>query len=189
MDSRKNPGFSFVNADPQLTIEPQGAFSGATGAHLLKITYNIDGYNAAVRAWGNKMASILRSETRSRFTHGKKSSFTYKTGMHAGTTEKKLSNSIRAHFRKETGGEQIDTIGFALERHGVFLQKGVGRGYVLDGTAVNRVAKSDPDGAKYRFKENWFNGPVAEKLPELEEIIHKYTGDALVLNVKRIFIQ
>ncbi|MFK5893729.1 MAG: hypothetical protein QM504_10965 [Pseudomonadota bacterium] len=180
-------GYHFTNTDPEVTLKRTGPFKGSSGQHLLKKTVNIDLFNNDVRGWGKKMAGKLRTGARSRFSNGKTSPRIYTSGIHAGKREQKLSRSIRVKFRKERGGEQIDTIGFALERHGVFLQKGVGSGYVSSGGSVARVAKSEA--GTYRFKSNWFNDPVGAALPELSKIIVKHTGDAIVLNTKRMFIQ
>jgi hypothetical protein len=73
-------------------------------------------------------------------------------------------------FRKERGGEQIETIAFGLERHGVFLQKGVGSGYVANGGAVARIAKSES--GKYRFRENWFNSTLDKNIKSLSNIMY-----------------
>lgn len=181
-------GFHFTNADPEISLHRTGVYSGISGKSLLKKSVNYDSFNKDVRRWGNKVAAILRARVKSDFTKGKKNPIHYKKGLHAGTTEKKLAGSIRAKYRKEQGGEQIEVIGFNLERHGVFLQKGVGRGYVMQGAGVARIAKSE-DVKAYRFKKDWFNSTLDKNINSLSNIIVKHTGDAIVLNTKRMFIQ
>lgn len=185
---RSGGGFHFTNANPEIALNRGGVYSGVSGRHLMKKTVNLDAFNRDIRAWGNKTAGLLRSEVKSRFTKGKANPRIYKSGIHQGKSERKLSGSIRAKFRKEPDGEQIDTIGFDLERHGVFLQKGVGRGYVAQGGGVARIAKSE-EAKAFRSKENWFNGTLEKRIPELSKTIVKHTGDAIVLNTKRMFIQ
>ncbi len=185
---RSSGGYHFSNDNPEINLKRTGVFSGISGQHLLKKTVNLDAFNKDVRAWGNKTASVLRTTVKSRFSKGKTTNRIYRSGIHQGKSERKLAGSIRAKFRKEPGGEQIDTIGFNLERHGVFLQKGVGRGYVAQGGGVARIAKSE-DAKAFRNKDDWFNGTLQKRIPELSEIIVKHTGNAIVLNTKRMFIQ
>jgi len=187
MVSGKSAGFQFTNADPEITIKGKGVYSGISGARMLQSKMNVETFNADVKKWGRKVAVQLRRVASEEFPHGKTKIREYKSGLHAGTKEKKLARSIRARYRKERGGEQIDTIGFGLERHGVFLQKGVGRGYVSNGSGVSRVAESEPK--KYRFKKDWFNHTLDNNIKQLSEIIVHHAGDALVLNTKRMFIQ
>jgi len=188
MNAGRGGGLLFTNENPEITMPATGVFSGVSGAHLLDMQKNVPAFNAAIRGWGSKTANDLRTQVRSRFTHGKKQSRTYKTGLHSGNTEKKLVNSLAAKYKTERGGKRIETIGFALERHGVFLQKGVGRGYVMQGGGVARIAKSD-EARRYRFQSNWFNQTLDKNVPELSTIIVKHMGDAIVLNTKRMYIQ
>lgn len=184
---RGSGGFHFTNEKPEIGLQPTGVYSGISGQDLLLRNFNVPAFNSDVKSWGRKVARLLRAVVRSQFTHGKKEPRTYKTGIHAGTTEKKLAGSIRAHYRKEQGGEQIDTIAFSLERHGVFLQKGVGSGYLASGGGVARIAKTE-DVNRFRFKNDWFNSTLEKNTNDLKEIIIKHTGDAIVLNTKRMFI-
>ena len=186
-DRRSTAGYHFVVAAPEVTLKRSGPFMGSSGAHLMKKTVNLDKFNNEVRAWGKKVSAELKKETSSRFSNGKKENRVYRSGIHSGKTEGKLKRSIRVKFRKESGGEQIETIAFGLERHGVFLQKGVGRGYVASGGSVARIAKSES--GKYRFKQNWFNSTLEQNIKSLSNIIVHHTGDAIVFNTKHMFIQ
>ena len=184
----RSAGFNFSNENPEVSFDRSGVFSGVSGQHLLKKTINIDAFNNDVRSWGKKVAVLLRNKVKSLFSKGKSTIRVYQSGIHKGKKEGKLSNSIRAKFRKERGGEQIETIGFGLERHGVFLQKGVGRGYVASGGGITRIAKTE-DITAYRVKKDWFNSTLEDNIKPLSNIITKHTGDAIVLNTKRMFIQ
>ncbi|NQU52242.1 MAG: hypothetical protein HQ522_06850 [Bacteroidetes bacterium] len=186
MSGGGSAGYHFVNDTPEVTLKRTGPFSGSSGAHMLKKTVNLDKFNGEVRGWGQKVSKQLKQET-SKFSKGKTKIRVYKSGIHSGKRESKLTRSIRVKFKKERGGEQIETISFGLERHGVFKQKGVGSGYVASGGSVARIAKSES--GKYRFKDNWFNSTLDKNIKSLSNIIVKHTGDAIVLNTKRIFIQ
>ncbi len=174
-------GYVFTNDKPEITFEPTKSKS------VLKKTVNLDRFNSDVRGWGKKVVGQLRQATSS-FPSGKNKSHTYRTGIHSGKREGKLNRSLGVRYSKERGGEQIETIGFKLERHGVFVQKGVGSGYVATGGHVARIAKTD-DPAAYRFPENWFNKTLDRNINSLSNIVVKHTGDAIVLNTKRMFIQ
>lgn len=186
-DRRTTPGYHFTNENPEVTLNRSGPFSGSSGKRMMGTKINIDKFNKDVRSWGQKVQSQLKQETISRFNKGKKKNRIYKSGIHKGKNEKKLSRSLKVKFRKERGGEQIETVAFGLERHGVFLQKGVGSGYVSSGGGVARIAKSD-DG-KYRFADNWFNGTLDKNIDSLSDTIVKHAGNGIVLNTKRMYIQ
>jgi len=179
-NNKSNGGYRFTVYTPTAGIKPSLATTLAT-------PINITSFNNDVSAWGKNVAGQLRVAT-SGFARGKTSPHTYKQGIHKGKHEKKLSSSIRVKFRKEKGGEQIETIGFGLERHGVFRQKGVGRGYVANGAGVSRTAKSDAI-KSYRTKTDWFNSTLDKNIKSLTDIITKHTGDAIIANTKKMFIQ
>ncbi len=180
-------GFVFTNEDPQLGLQRTGVFSGASGQHMLRHKMVIPKFNAAVRQWGRTTAAQLKRSAAGASQKGKTSPRTYASGLHKGKTERMLKESIKANYRKERGGEQIETIGFGLERHGVFLQKGVGRGYAMRGTSPQRIAKSEP--IAFRDRKNWFNSVLDQRISSLQAILTQHAGDAIVLNTKRMFIQ
>jgi len=181
MDGRRR-GLQFVNENPVIKLD-----SNSKKRSVISSPMVIDAFNKDVRIWGRKVAKQLRQEAGSRFTNGKTGIRVYKSGIHKGKKENKLKSSIRAKFRKEIGGEQIDTIAFGLERHGVFLQKGVGSGYVANGGGVARIAKSEV--VKYRVRQNWFNNTLDRNIKSLSDTIVKHAGDSIVLNTKQMFIQ
>lgn len=183
---RGSAGYHFTNENPEVSLSRTGVFKGESGAVMMKKTVNLESFNNDVRTWGRKVSKLLKQETRS-FSKGKKNRRVYKSGIHKGKSEGKLTRSIKVKFKKERGGEQIESIAFGLERHGVFLQKGVGSGYVANGGGVNRIAKTES--GKFRFKQNWFNNTLDNNIKDLSNIIVKHTGDAIVLNTKRMFIQ
>jgi len=132
----------------------------------MSIDYNA--FNADLRAWGKSTAGKVKISA-SRFSHGDGS----------------LRKSIRAKFGRS--GVEINRIGFNLERHGVFLQKGVGRGYVFQNGGAQRIAKSDMP-TRPRFAVNWFNDVVESELDGLYRIVRQHAGDAIETNVRSILI-
>ncbi len=98
-------------------------------------------------------------------------------------TEHKLAQSITSKTRKDYG--EINTISYSFERHGVFVHKGVGRGYEAQNGFVVRTAKG-PKTADRKPAE-WFNPVLDAYIPELANEIAKVNADA-VLNTARVKI-
>jgi hypothetical protein len=94
--------------------------------------------------------------------------------------EYKLANSIKSKTRQDFGA--IDTITFSFERHGVFVHKGVGRGYPIEGGGIIK----NPSG-KTRVAVEWFNRPLDKSMPELANRIAEVNADA-ALNTARMKI-
>jgi hypothetical protein len=99
----------------------------------------------------------------------------------------------------------VDYIGFNFERHGVFVHKGVGRGYSVQGGMVVRKyigetkevksrnknsysLKSRPRGVITRKKEEWFNPVLNAVLPGLADRVAEMNADAAV-NATKMFIK
>ena len=100
----------------------------------------------------------------------------------------------------------MDYIGFDLERHGVFVQKGVGRGHAADGGMVIRGRKATKGEKQYAKGKNravgvvkyggnttrrpvdWYNAILDANLKQLAEKVAEMNADA-VLNKARIYIR
>ena len=92
----------------------------------------------------------------------------------------------------------IDRVTYTFERHWVFVHKGVGRGYEMQGGMVIRTAKSeDPatrqrswwgDDPRPRLPNEWFNPLLDQTLPELADKLAEINADA-VLNATRMMIR
>jgi len=92
----------------------------------------------------------------------------------------------------------IDRVTYTFERHGVFVHKGVGRGYEMQGGMVVHTAKSeDPatrqptwwgDEPRPRLPNDWFNPLLEQNLPELADKLAEINADA-VLNATRMMIR
>jgi hypothetical protein len=131
-------------------------------------------FNRYFRSWASKVRRKLRSSARW-FSDGKSESFVTR-GIHSGNVrqEKKLANSIRTRMKQDYG--RYDSVSFNFERHGVFIHKGVGRGYKQTGSFVTRTAKSDS--TKSRIAVDWFNPTLNDFLPELADKVAEMDANA-----------
>ena len=146
--------------------------------------------NEAVSKWASMVQRKLRDRT-SWFDHGKRG-----TINRPGRIEKNLGDSIKSVTKKQYG--VIDRVTYTFERHGVFVHKGVGRGYEMQGGMVVRTAKSeDPatrqptwwgDDPRPRLPNEWFNPLLEQTLPELADKLAEINAEA-VLNATRIMIR
>ena len=150
---------------------------------------NIEEQNAAIIQWASMVQRYLRGAA-VLLTHGKEGSI-----ARPGRTERKLEDSIRTQSRKTYG--VITGQSFLFERHGIFVHKGVGRGYKMEGGTVVRNAKvEDPatrqqlsryDQKRPREPFEWFNPVIEQSLPELANKLAEINADA-VLNATRMMI-
>ncbi len=94
-----------------------------------------------------------------------------------------LSLNIKSLARKDSG--EIYMVGFRFPRHGIFISKGVGRGWQMKGGSVVRVAA----GEKFADREpkDWLNSEIDKRMPRLADNIVSMKADAVV-NVTRIKI-
>jgi len=130
--------------------------------------------NELIEMWVPKVRRALRSSARW-FSDGKTDPFVIRD--HGKQTEKKLADSIGSYTKKDI--DTITKIAFKFERHGVFVHKGVGRGYHASGTGfVNRTAKGSQ--VHPRVAVEWFNPVLDQYLPELVEKIARINADAVV---------
>ena len=108
-----------------------------------------------------------------------------------------LAKALRFKLRKDPLGV-LNRIGFSFPRHGVFFQKGVGRGYVMEGGVVVRGRKPTKTETLYakaknrdlhrivttgeikRHPADWFNSIMDNNIPALADMVAKYMADASV---------
>ncbi len=125
-----------------------------------------EAYNNNLKAWGAKVKAALPPSISS-----------------IGIGGKNLSKSIRNTFYYEFG--EIFRLGFSFAREGIFVHKGVGRGYVMNNGTVVKISKN---AAGSRIPKVWFNPVIESFMPELEQIIKNYTETAII-NSTRIYIR
>lgn len=145
-----------------------------------------------VKQWASKVQRYMRGAAIV-LQHGKEG-----TIQRPGRTERQLENSIGSSTRSTYG--VISSVSIKFERHGVFVHKGVGRGYEMKGGVVIRTAKSDPPGTgnhsmphgKHdrmveRHPYEWFNPVIIETLPELANKLAEINAEAAI-NATRMTI-
>lgn len=135
----------------------------------------IEAINDVLKVWAPKVRTALKSNT-VRLSEGKELSFVTRGKR----IEKKLTLSISYKIHYSFG--VADSVGFQFERHGVFVQKGVGRKYPLTG----KQPVSNPSGNE-RKPYDWFNSLLDKEIPELANKIAEINAD-LSLNAARMQI-
>lgn len=134
--------------------------------------YPVETHNQLLKNWSTKVVRDLRKSARW-FDEGKEQAFIQRKGR----TENKLVRSIRVKLGKESG--IVEYVGFSFERHGVFVHKGVGRGYEMAGNFVIRTASASS--GKPRIAVEWFNPVLDKHLPEIANKLAELDAN-LVLN-------
>jgi len=87
----------------------------------------------------------------------------------------KLARSIRYGARQSFG--VIHSLSFKFPRHGIFVEKGVGRGWPISGkTAMNSV--------KARIAKPWFNPTIENNISKLADDLGKNAADIADDNIK-----
>lgn len=110
-------------------------------------------------------------------------------------TEYKLKSKLNHRIRQWSG--TVDSIVFTIQRHGVYVQKGVGRGYKMVGGKVVRYSKAKVQSSYSRklgktvfkipvrrFPVDWFNKIINDRSPELANRVANIHADQVV-NVAR----
>lgn len=120
-----------------------------------------------------------------------------------------LSGSLR--FRQRFFKGETERIGFEFRKHGVFVQYGAGRGYIVKNGIIVKghratdaqvsllmqrgFSRRDAKAVKYAYRDgeikrhpkDWINRPIREKISELADICGEYHGDKALQNVLQNF--
>jgi len=155
------------------------------------INQQIQAFNKDVAGWGKRVRNQTISNAR-RLKHpvSKKNTHDHES----------LGGSIGQKTYKSDG--EIDCIGFSFARHGVFWQKGVGRGYVMQNGIVTRgqqkrigINRHDKRttfiataGPIRRKPVDWFNGLISREVETLADIVADHYTDR-VINATRMTIR
>lgn len=146
-------------------------------------------YNKDVEDWSKKVSSKTVSRIRSLCKTSNVTAKLFKPGTNQ---EEPLADSFDYKTDKQYG--EVDRIGFAFARHGVFVQKGVGRGYVMQNGFVTRgykkkIGRNKHDkrtsfiasgGAINRKPVDWFNGPLTPDIENLADIVAGHYADRII---------
>lgn len=119
-------------------------------------------FNQAIKDWSYETKNILAKNVREVARKGKIVDIIHRKD---GTIEKKLNKSIAYNLNRDKD-KLIERVRFSFERHGVFLEKGVGNG--------TREAKI------------WFNDSIDRQIEKLADIAQKY---AVQFNVDKMSIK
>lgn len=158
--------------------------------------------NAEVKRWSSMVTRKLRTSA-ARFQKGKEGMV--KRKKPSPHDEAKLKDNLNYKIYKNYA--LAEGVGIKIERHGVFVQKGVGRGYISTGGVVTRGVKNSKEVKQYASAKNravnqktviggsinrkpvdWFNSILNQHVPELADKIAKINADA-VINRERILIK
>ena len=144
-------------------------------------TNDIEAQNLVISNWGELVKRELRVST-SGFQRGKEG-----TVQRKGHTERKLTDSFSIKKRLTYGS--ITGLSIVFERHGVFVHRGVGNGYKIEGGMVIRNAKSVQSMViRDRIPHEWFNPVIQRTVPELADKLAEINADAMV-NATRMTIR
>lgn len=155
-----------------------------------------------MQRWSSMVTRKLKTNAR-QFTHGKQG-FVLR-GKKSGEThgENKLVSSLNKKVYVKGGIPE--GIGFKIERHGVFVQKGVGRGHISQNGFVLRGNNPSKEAMLYAKSQNrrapgkqttggqvnrrpvdWFNSVIEATLPELCDRIAEINVNAIIRKGKII---
>lgn len=132
--------------------------------------------NEIVKNWASSMRVKLKASA-AQFKKGKKGTIVRKSKSGAERNEEKLIDSIKHRVYYAHG--IAEGVGFRIERHGVFVHKGVGRGYKMVNGMVIRYA-TGPMINGGRKPVDWFNSIVDQDTEKLANDLAQVNADASV---------
>jgi len=133
--------------------------------------------NEVVKNWASMVQSRLKGNAGA-MSKGKDGFV-----MRGNAREEKLSDTIVARTRIISG--IISNVSYSFSLHGVYVQKGVGRGYAMEHGMVIRTAAGK---SMNRRPNEWFNPVIEETLPALADKLAEINADAF-LSLTRILIK
>jgi hypothetical protein len=138
---------------------------------------DITRFNQAVTWWKNNVRKNAISNVLRMTGKGKAGSF---SKVLTQTTELKLAQNIGAKTKKDFG--EIFMVGFHFPRHGVFVHKGVGRGWKMVNGKVVRTATGIQKGI--RIPKDWLNSEIDKSMSKLADELAGIKAD-VVINATR----
>lgn len=155
------------------------------------VDISLEEYNNRIKKWGSETGVKLRDSIRMLTTKGKGA----------------LVKSVRLRTGQMSG--EIDKLSYYFARHGVFVHKGVGRGYALiNGTVVRVSGKEQTQFLKRYVKRGgqvdiatlnktnerisgisstinrkpvlWFNPVITDNIDELADMVTEMNADRAV---------
>ena len=102
-------------------------------------------------------------------------------GMLTSEGKGELMSELRGYVNQDPDGA-ISSFSWSFPRHGIFLIKGVGRGYVIeDGKIMRAVRKNNTlytiSDTIEREPKDWFNPVIEKRIPELSKMVANYYAE------------
>jgi hypothetical protein len=152
---------------------------------------SLDDYNRKITEWGESTGRKIRDSISMLTSKGKGA----------------LLRSLRLKTGKWYG--EVDRLAYHFDRHGVFVHKGVGRGYAMVGGKVMRVSGSlqvkflkeyarnknrtyNPkpvNGTMERKPVEWFNPVLTRNIDKLADMVAEMNADRAVNATSKILIR
>lgn len=111
-------------------------------------------------------------------------------GMLTSEGKGKLMSSLKGYVNHDPDGS-IYSITWKFARHGIFLIKGVGRGYIMqDGKIMRAVRKNNAiytiNDTIERHPKDWFNPVIDARMPNLTQKIANYYANEAVEQIDSV---
>jgi len=130
-------------------------------------------FNKVIIYWKNDVHKKAISNVLRMTGKGKAGSY---SNLKTKKTELKLANAITSQTRKDYG--EINMVGFQFPRHGVFVHKGVGRGWKMLSGKVVRTAAGIQKGI--RIPKDWMNVEIDNSIAELADELAGIRADTFI---------
>lgn len=148
--------------------------------------------NQVLKEWGSRMRGLIKGEAQ-QFKKGKDEKDNPRVRPSpTGPLVKKfpgikfhneyiLRTRINTSYRKAKNTDIYESLSFTFQRHGVFVHKGVGRGYQMINGKVVRTAKNPlKEGSLGRVPQDWFNKVIDANTNTLANKVAEVNADAAV---------
>jgi hypothetical protein len=132
---------------------------------MSEIKYSLEDYNRQIINWKNAVRRRAVSNVL-RLTKSEQ------------PNTRPLAPNLKTNTRKDIGAV-IYSVGFKFPRHGVFVHKGVGRGWEMVSGKVVRTAKSKMIAP--REPKDWLNSEIDSGLEDLADKLVEMKADAVVV--------
>ncbi|MGE4568547.1 MAG: hypothetical protein AB7C90_05095 [Bacteroidales bacterium] len=133
--------------------------------------------NEIVKNWATSTREKVKGSA-AQLVRGKKGTVQRRSKSGTVRDEEKLKVSIRHRVYYRHGISE--GVGFRMERHGVFVHKGVGNGYKMVNGMVVRYAKGPVGPNGPRIPKDWFNIVIEQTAPVLANQIAQVNTEAAV---------
>lgn len=132
---------------------------------MAKQQVQFTGVNAAILQWKSATTAALKSQI----------------GMLTSSGKGELIQKLRGYVDHDPNGT-IYRMAWKFPRHGIYLIKGVGRGYIMqDGRIIRAVRKDNRimtiNKSIQRHPKDWFNPVIEARIDDLAEKVSSFYAD------------